>query len=365
MTDPTATTAPLLEISGLIKTYDDVVAVDGVDIRLGADELLALVGPSGCGKSTVLRSIAGLVSIDGGSVRLGGELVDDGSAHLPPERRPVGLVFQEHALFPHLTVRDNVGFGLRKEARGEADARVGEMLELVGLGRYGARYPHELSGGERQRVALARALAPRPALMLFDEPFASLDHNLRVQLRQDVVDALRATGTPAVFVTHDQREALAIGDRIAVMRAGRIVQLATPADVFHRPVDGFVAAFMGEVSFLPIENVDGRPRTVLGPVDATEPGVGEGWAAMVRPDDLRFDGASTDDTPPGEGPTAARAEIVAAEYQGSGWLATARLADATEVRVNTSHLAAPTIGGQGSLRLVDGHHQVVVRVEPT
>ena len=254
-----------LEIQGLVKTYDGVGAVDGIDIELGPKELLALVGPSGCGKSTVLRSIAGLVSIDSGSIRLGGELVDDGSAHLPPERRQVGLVFQEHALFPHLTVRDNIGFGIRGLSASDTRSRVDDMLELVSLGAFRDRFPHELSGGERQRVALARALAPRPSLMLFDEPFASLDHNLRVQLRQEVVGVLRATGTPAVFVTHDQREALTIGDRIAVMRAGRIVQLATPAEVFHRPADGFVASFMGEVSFLPVDVADGQYRTVLGP----------------------------------------------------------------------------------------------------
>ena len=189
------------------------------------DELLALVGPSGCGKSTLLRRWAGLHRPD---------TVDPASPAspsttktcLPPERRRVGLVFQEHALFPHLSVAKNIAFGVGKGAT--ADARVAEMLEVVGLDDFGDRYPHELSGGERQRVALARALAPEPALMLLDEPFASLDPNLRARVRSDVVSILRSTGTPAVFVTHDQAEALAIGDRIAVMRSGRVVQLDRP-----------------------------------------------------------------------------------------------------------------------------------------
>ncbi|MEM9036040.1 MAG: ABC transporter ATP-binding protein [Actinomycetota bacterium] len=336
-----------LEVTGLVKTYDDVVAVDGVDLVLRDDEVLALVGPSGCGKSTLLRTIAGLVAADSGTIRLSGQLVEDGSVRLPPERRPAGLVFQEHALFPHLCVRDNVGFGVRDVPKREVADRVAEMLELVSLGSYGDRYPHELSGGERQRVALARALAPAPSLMLFDEPFASLDHNLRVQLRQDVVAALKATATPAVFVTHDQREALAIADRIAVMRRGRIEQLDTPAAVFHRPVDAFVGAFMGEATFLPIETSP-SPHTVLGPVDL-DGRAPTGATAMVRPDDVSFAVAAD-----GE------AEVVAAEYHGSGWLLTARAGGAPPIAVFTSHLAAPPVGARGHLGLVVGHRQVVV-----
>ncbi|MEM8706421.1 MAG: ABC transporter ATP-binding protein [Actinomycetota bacterium] len=335
---------PPLQIRGLVKRYDDVTAVGGVDLDLGPGELLALVGPSGCGKSTLLRSIAGLVGIDDGTIRLAGDLVDDGSNRLPPERRSAGLVFQEHALFPHLTVADNVAFGLRDHSAGEIRARVIEMLDLVDLGGYGGRYPHELSGGERQRVALARALAPSPSLMLFDEPFASLDHNLRIQLRQDVATALRATDTPAVFVTHDQQEALAIGDRIAVMRGGKVRQLDTPAEVFHRPVDDFVGAFMGAASFLPIA----AGSTALGAVD-TDDG-SDRLLAMVRPDDVVF-------TSDADG----EAEIVAAEYHGSGWLLVASLDGRVEVQVEASHLDAPDVGARGRLAMAPGHRQVVVR----
>lgn len=342
------TTSTPLELRGLVKRFADVTAVDGVDLALGADELLALVGPSGCGKSTLLRAIAGLVDADEGTIRLGGEVVDDSSHRLPPERRQVGLVFQEHALFPHLTVSDNVAFGVREGSKRDVAARVDEMLALVSLDGYADRFPHELSGGERQRVALARALAPSPALMLFDEPFASLDHNLRVQLRADVVAALKATGTPAVFVTHDQAEALAIGDRIAVMRRGRIQQLDAPATVFHRPVDGFTASFMGEASFLPIAVSGGTTMTALGPVEVggLEP---TSAMAMVRPDDLHF--AST---PHGD------AEVTAAEYRGSGWLVTVRLATGESVQAAASHLDQLTVGVRGKVALVEGHRQVAL-----
>jgi len=338
-----------LEINGVVKRYGDTVAVAGIDIKLGPDELLALVGPSGCGKSTILRSIAGLVAIESGSIRLRGDLVDDGSRRLPPERRSVGLVFQEHALFPHLTVRSNVAFGVRDLPRREVPARVDEMLDLVNLGELGERYPHELSGGERQRVALARALAPRPALMLFDEPFASLDHNLRVRLRRDVVGALRATSTPAIFVTHFQEEALTIGDRIAVMRAGRIVQLDTPSAVFHQPVDQFVAAFMGDASFLPVViDETGAASSALGPVDLGGRPAASCWAA-VRPDDVRFQHDPSGD-----------AEIVDVEYHGGSWMATVRLAMCVEILVSASYLDAPQVGDLGRVKLADRRRQMIV-----
>lgn len=336
-----------LEVRGLVTAYGDARAVDGVDLSLAPDEVLALVGPSGCGKSTLLRTIAGLVPAEAGTIHLSGRLLEDGSARLPPERRPVGLVFQDHALFPHLCVRDNVGFGVRDRTRREVAERVAEMLALVGLANHGDRYPHQLSGGERQRVALARALAPAPSLMLFDEPFASLDHNLRAQLRHEVAAILAATATPAIFVTHDQRESLSIADRIAVMRQGRIAQVDTPAAVFHEPADAFIGAFMGEATFLPIEGTT-APHTVLGPVelDGADPGA---VTAMVRPDDVSFTSSVDGD-----------AEVVANEYHGSGWLGTARTAAGHRVRFASSHLDPPTVGQRGRLALVVDHEQVIV-----
>ena len=327
-----------LTLTDVRRCFASTVAVDGVSLELGAHELLALVGPSGCGKSTLLRLVAGLHHVDSGSISIAGTVVDDGRVAVAPERRQVGLVFQEHALFPHLTVAKNVAFGLRKMTPAATRARVTESLELVGLAAHAGRYPHELSGGERQRVALARALAPRPALMLLDEPFASLDPNLRSQIRADVVDILHAEGTPGVFVTHDQAEALAVGDRIAVMRAGAVEQLATPEAVFHTPANRFVAAFMGEASFL-----DNTDLAALGaaPLDAA--------TAMLRPDDITFverpDGA---------------AEVVHAEFRGSVWCYTLRLPSGTTVRSTRSHLRNTAVGARVTPELVPGHVPVPI-----
>lgn len=340
-------TALPLVVKDVHKSYADVGAVRGVDVQVGAGEILALVGPSGCGKSTLLRAIAGLAAVDSGTIHIAGSLVEDGRTRVAPERRSVGLVFQEHALFPHLSVGDNISFGLRDLDKSKHGGRVSEMLKMVGLPGFESRFPHELSGGERQRVALARALAPQPGLMLFDEPFAALDHNLRVQLRSDVMSVLRDTNTPAVFVTHDQREALAIGDQIAVMRDGKVEQLGTPAEVFHQPSGRFVAAFMGEVSFLPLSESSEGPRTVLGPVEDSEHGNAH-WA-MVRPDDVEF-------TPDDSG----AAVIVGVEYSGFAWTATAESADGSKVSFLRSHLHPPTIGERGKLQLVSGHRQVII-----
>jgi iron(III) transport system ATP-binding protein len=293
--------------------------------------------------------VAGLLTADAGRILLGGSPVDDGEIHLPPERRGTGLVFQEHALFPHLTVARNVAFGLRGLGRQETRARVGEVLDLVGMAGHRDRYPHELSGGERQRVALARALAPRPRLMLLDEPFASLDPNLRAQIREDVVSILRRTATPAVFVTHDQDEALGVGDRVAVMRAGRLDQVAPPWDVFHQPVNRFVAAFMGEASFLPIEHDGEGLRIELGHLPAATGAVHAGAVAMVRPDDVDFV------ADPSGG-----AEIAAVEFRGSVWSYTVRLASGTLVRSSRAHLVRVDVGTRVRVGLVAGHQPVLI-----
>lgn len=338
--------APALRIRSLTKRFGDTVAVDDVSFELGRSELLALVGPSGCGKSTLLRVVAGLLAADGGSVELGGRIVDDGHDHVPPERRHVGLVFQEHALFPHLTVGDNVAFGIRKAP--DVTSRVDHVLELVGLSQHRRRYPHELSGGERQRVALARALAPRPTLMLLDEPFASLDPNLRAQVRADVVRVLRAEGTPGVFVTHDQSEALAIGDRVAVMRGGSLLQLGTPEQVFHEPRNRFIASFMGEASYVDIH--DGRSE--LGPIDEAAAAPADA-VAMLRPDDVTFELDDGGD-----------AEIVDAEFRGSTWCYSVRLPSGTVVRSTRNHLLRAPIGTRVTASITPGHRPVLVSDEP-
>ena len=344
-------TEPALVVGGVSKRFGKTVALDDVRLELAGGELLALVGPSGCGKSTLLRIVAGLEHADAGSVVLAGVTVDDGRHQIPPERRRIGLVFQEHALFPHLDVAGNVGFGLRDGWSGaDRRTRIAEVLDLVGLGAHAGRYAHELSGGERQRVALARALAPRPSLLLLDEPFASLDPNRRHQVRADVVRILHATGTPAVFVTHDQLEALAVGDRVAVMEDGRIAQVGTPHEVFHQPATRFVAAFMGEADFLPVLDPTGAPSTILGPLD-TGP-VHEGAIAMVRPDDITF-----------EPDPAGDAEVVDREFLGSAWRYELRLDSGTTLRSIQSHLVDVPTSTRVRPSLSRGHRPVVLPPE--
>lgn len=277
---------PALRLEEVTKRFGATVAVNAVSVDVAAGELLAVVGPSGCGKSTLLRLIAGLTGPDSGRVSIGGREMAGPWAWVPPERRGVGVVFQDHALFPHLTVAGNVAFGLgrRHSRRG---ARVEEALDLVGLSHLGARYPHELSGGEAQRVALARALAPGPTVVLLDEPFSNLDRNLRVRIREDTVAVLRAAGATGVFVTHDQEEALAVGDRVAVISDGRMMDIAAPDVVFHCPASRFVATFLGEADFLPGRQAGATAMTSLGPLPvAGEPDVPRDVDVMVRPHEV-------------------------------------------------------------------------------
>ena len=228
-------------------------AVDTLSLAIGAGQIGVLIGPSGCGKTTVLRAVAGLEPLAAGRIAVGGEVMSDAASgrHVAPEARRVGMVFQDYALFPHLSVAANVAFGLRGIKRAEVDARVHELLDLVGLAHTAHRAPHQLSGGQQQRIALARALAPRPQLLLLDEPFSSLDIDLRERLAQDVRAILKATGITALFVTHDQQEAFALGDRIGVMHAGRLEQWDDAYTLYHRPATRFVAGFIGHGVFTP------------------------------------------------------------------------------------------------------------------
>ncbi len=340
-------TDAVLDLRAVRKSFGPVTAIDDLDLAVVAQELLAVVGPSGCGKSTLLRLVAGLLHADAGVIRIGDDTVDDGTRRVDPELRHTGLVFQEHALFPHLTVADNIAFGLREHSRADRARRGDEWLEVVGLPGFGRRFPHELSGGERQRVALARALAPRPRLMLLDEPFASLDPNLRGRLRTEITDVLRLTGTPALFVTHDQADALSVGDRVAVMRAGRIEQLGRPDEVFHRPTNRFVAGFMGEAAFLP---VDGAGRTELGPVPG-ERHVPRGSALVVRPDDLMI---VTDGAAPGIAAT-----VVAAEFRGPTRAYSLRLPSGAVIVCTQPHEVHHEIGGEVHVALTPGQHAIV------
>jgi iron(III) transport system ATP-binding protein len=268
-----------LRIEGLHKTFGGTVALAGADLAVAEGELAAVLGPSGCGKTTLLRCVAGFEQPDGGSITVAGRRIE----HLPPQSRRVGVVPQEGALFPHLSVARNVAYGLRGAGRG---GRVAEVLDLVGLGGFGRRMPHELSGGQRQRVALARAMAPRPELILLDEPFSALDAGLRQSLRGEVAAALRADGATAVLVTHDQDEALSLADRVAVMREGRIVQFAAPAEVYRFPVDPWTASFVGDAVWLDGEVTAGVAATAVGDIAVEAP---DGPARLLlRPEQLRL-----------------------------------------------------------------------------
>ena len=338
-------TEPALVLDAVSKSYGSVAAACDLRLEAAPGELLTLIGPSGCGKSTTLRLVAGLERPDSGCIRIAGETVAQGRSFTPPERRRVGLVFQDHALFPHLSVARNVAFGIDKLPKDEQRRRVAEMLDLVRLGDLAERYPHELSGGEQQRVALARALAPRPAIVLLDEPFSSLDETLRAQVRADTVAALRETGTTALLVTHDQTEALSCGDRVVVMRGGLIEQADTPQRVFEAPATRFVASFMGDADFLPARVHNALLTCEIGVV-STVPG----WAdsnvdvdVVLRPHEVAL--APDPD---------ATARVVAVEYHGAFVLHTVQLASGRTLRSWQTHSVRYPVGAPVAVSVVAG-----------
>lgn len=274
-----------VELVDLTRSYGAVRALDGLTLRIQPGELVALLGPSGCGKTTALRILAGLDEADTGSVTIDGRDI----SRVPANKRDIGLVFQAYSLFPHLTVLDNVAFGLKMRGVGsrERAGRAAEMLDLVGLAAQSGRYAHELSGGQQQRVALARALAIRPRVLLLDEPLSALDAQVRSQLRDEIRRVQLEVGTTTLFVTHDQEEALAVADRVGVMNAGRLEQLAAPAELYTRPATPFVAEFVGLHNRLPARVVDGRVQLWGHAVTALPGSVGEG-VALVRPEAIRL-----------------------------------------------------------------------------
>lgn len=327
-----------VELVDVHKSFGPVAAVRGVSLALEAGAVTALVGPSGCGKTTTLRLVAGFDDPDRGEIRVGGRLVAGGGASVPPERRRVGMVFQQLALFPHLDVAGNIAYGLSGMGRAARQARVAELLELVGLVGYERRRPHELSGGQAQRVALARALGPRPDVVLLDEPFSSLDVTLRAGVRAEVRSILRAAGATALLVTHDQEEALSLGDQVAVMLDGRIAQVGTPDQVYRRPVDLDVAAFLGAANLFEGEVRDGILHILLGAVDISggnERGYDQSVVtALVRPEDLDLEDLGPDDgtaTGAGSGAGAAGA-VVDVDYYGHDQLVVVALAGGRQVR---------------------------------
>jgi iron(III) transport system ATP-binding protein len=274
--------SPGLRLRALRKSFGEVVAVDGLDLDVPEGSICALLGPSGCGKTTTLRLIAGLERADAGTIEIGGEVVTGDGRTVPAERRRIGMVFQDYALFPHMDVAANVGYAL---GRRPDKAKVEAALETVGLGGLGRRNPHELSGGQQQRVALARALVAEPRALLLDEPFSNLDAGLRARVREEVREILAEQKLTSVFVTHDQEEALSVADVVAVVNEGKVEQVGTPEDVYSRPTSRWVASFLGEIEVLPGKAEDGTISCELGPLPNREGLSGE-VDVLVRPESL-------------------------------------------------------------------------------
>ena len=293
----------LLELKNIRQAYGQQLVVNNLSLALEKGQIGCLLGPSGCGKTTVLRCIAGFEPVLAGEILLNGVKVSGGGVFLPPEQRHIGMVFQDYALFPHLTVAANIGFGLHRMPQSERAPRVDELLQTVGLADAASKYPHELSGGQQQRVALARALAPRPDLLLLDEPFSNLDVSLRERLSLEVRDILKSQNATAILVTHDQNEAFAIADEIGIMQRGEIQQWDSAYNLYHRPASRFVADFIGQGVFLPGKVLDPqRVEIELGVLTADIPhqcapndqvcGKGCQVDVLLRPDDIVHDDAS-------------------------------------------------------------------------
>jgi iron(III) transport system ATP-binding protein len=348
--------ATLLAIDGLGVDYRGGTRVlEGLSLTLERGEIGCVVGSSGCGKTTLLRAIAGFLPVAAGTIEIDGLVVSGPHFTAPPERRSVGLVFQDYALFPHLTVEGNVTFGLRALDAAARRRRAQEMLDLVGLTPHARNFPHELSGGQQQRVALARALAPRPSLLLMDEPFSSLDVELRQRLGHEVRQILKASGTTAILVTHDQQEAFAIADRIGVMHRGNLEQWDRPYELYHRPATRYVADFIGQGVFLPAEVLSPRNVAIeLGELKGDIPlpcqqgcatcGKGCYVEVLLRPDDVVHDDASP-----------LKAEVLRKVFRGGDFIYTLRLDSGREVLALVPSHHDHAIGEKIGIRLDADH----------
>ncbi len=346
-------TAPRLEIRNLMRSFGGRTVVDGVSLSIQPGQVTCLLGPSGCGKSTTLRMIAGVEMQDSGEIYVDGSLICDTVFRIPPERREIGLMFQDFALFPHLSVAGNVAYGLSgsKDAR---RARVTEMLERVHMSRFIDMYPHQLSGGEQQRVALARALAPRPRIMLMDEPFSGLDNRLRDGIRDETLAILKQEDTGVLLVTHEPDEAMRMADEIALMRDGKIVQRGAPYNVYTRPVDRASVAFFSDANRLRATVQGALAMTPFGRFLA--PGVPDGTAVDIvfRPQHVRidFDRAGVGPGPTAAEGTAARAEVIRARFMGNESLVEFRLShDGSVMKVTVPGVFLPQMGTAMWLRI--------------
>lgn len=343
-------TTPALSIEALSLTRSATAILSHVDLHLAAGQIGCLLGPSGCGKTTLLRAIAGFENIQSGRIHIAGHCVADMKASQAPEARGIGMVFQDYALFPHLTVAENIIFGLHKLSKSEQRHRCQDWLERLQLSNLTERYPHQLSGGQQQRVALARALAPQPQLLLMDEPFANLDASLRESLSLEVRDLLKSLGASALLVTHDPTEAFTLADVIGVMQQGRIVQWDSPYRVYHEPANRFVASFVGLGSFLQSQVTSARHiHTPLGLVhgQCTEQDCASEVSVLVRPDDIVYDPLSS-----------FRAKVIYKAFQGPSTLYRLALPDQqVVVALLPSHIQL-TVGDETGIRFDTGGHVV-------
>jgi len=347
----TETRGATLRLRGLRKSFGDVVAVDGIDLDVEPGATCALLGPSGCGKTTTLRLIAGIEELDAGSIEIGDERVSTPQRSLPAERRRIGMVFQDYALFPHLDVAGNVGYGLGR--RPDRD-RVEAMLATVGLEGLGSRYPHELSGGQQQRVALARALVTEPRAVLLDEPFSNLDAGLREKVRTEAREILDAQGVTSIFVTHDQEEALSIADVVAVVNEGKIEQVGTPEEVYSRPANRWVAGFLGEIEVLPGRAANGTISCELGQLPNRNGLSGE-VDVLIRPESL-----AVGTVEPADRRSSQDATVVSRNFYGHDQLLELRLPSGRKVRAR--RLGFPAWHPGDRVRVwIDGPADVLAR----
>jgi iron(III) transport system ATP-binding protein len=342
----------VLELDGVSREYGPESAVADLSLDVQDGELLTLLGPSGCGKTTTLRLIAGLEHPTEGEIRVRGNAVSGQGSFVPPERREIGLVFQNFALFPHLSVAENIGFGLDDWERRRRSDRVDELLELVRLEDYREKEPGQLSGGQQQRVAVARSLAPEPDVLLLDEPFSNLDVRLRIEMRDEVRRILKEAGVTAISVTHDQEEALSISDRVAIMNNGQLEQVGKPEAVFENPKSRFVASFLGRASFLTgrvrgdiVETPLGRLGTdqLKGPISAYD---GAKIDVLVRPDDLEATPATERD---------AKGRVVGRQYTGPSFVYRVELANGTPVRCLHNHVTTFEHGQPVGVNILADH----------